>query len=211
MKKRGLLIIISGFAGSGKGTLMKALLSKYDNFALSISATTRDKRPGEEDGKDYFFVSVEEFERLIKEDALLEYARYVSNYYGTPKKYVFDMLESGKDVILEIETEGALKVKAKYPDTVLIFVMPQSVEEIYKRLKKRGTESEEVIMKRMTKAGEEAKVIEKYDYILINDEIDECLVRMYETINGARNTIMRNKDQIERVNEEFEVFLKEEK
>ena len=126
--KRGILTVVSGFSGAGKGTLMKALLAKYDNYALSISATTRQPREGEVDGREYFFKTVEEFEQLIAEDALIEHAKFVSNYYGTPKTYVQEQLELGKDVILEIEIQGALKVKEKMPDTLLIFVTPPSAE-----------------------------------------------------------------------------------
>ncbi|MCR5733740.1 MAG: guanylate kinase [Lachnospiraceae bacterium] len=211
MTHKGILIVVSGFAGSGKGTLMKALLSNYDNYALSISATTRAPREGEEDGKDYFFVSKEQFEEMIEKGQLLEYASYVSNYYGTPKKYVFDMLKEGKDVILEIETQGALKVKEEYPDTLLMFVMPPSVEEIYNRLKKRGTETEEVIMQRMKRAGEEVNFIEKYDYLVINDVVEDCVRRMHEAITAAHYSADRNMDKIEEVKDQFKGFLKEEK
>ncbi|MCR5107291.1 MAG: guanylate kinase [Lachnospiraceae bacterium] len=211
MNTTGTLTVISGFAGSGKGTLMKALMSDYDGYALSISATTRDKRPGEEEGRDYFFVTKEEFESMIEKDELLEYASYVSNYYGTPKKYVFDKLKEGKNVILEIETQGALKVKEKYPDTLLMFVMPPSVDEIYNRLKKRGTESEEVIMKRMRRACEEAKVIDKYDYLVINDVVEDCVKRMHDTISSAKYLASRNADRIQTVKDQFKEFLKEEK
>lgn len=211
MTHKGILIVVSGFAGSGKGTLMKALLSNYDNYALSISATTRAPREGEEDGKDYFFVSKEQFEEMIEKGQLLEYASYVSNYYGTPKKYVFDMLKEGKDVILEIETQGALKVKEEYPDTLLMFVMPPSVEEIYNRLKKRGTETEEVIMQRMKRAGEEVNFIEKYDYLVINDVVEDCVRRMHEAITAAHYSADRNMDKIEEVKDQFKEFLKEEK
>ena len=171
--KKGILLIISGFAGSGKGTIVKRLLSEYDNYAVSVSATTRAPRPGEEDGKDYFFVNREKFEQMIADDEFLEYAQYVDNYYGTPRKYVNRMLDEGKDVILEIEQQGALQVKAKRPDALLMFVMPPSVQEIYNRLKKRGTETEEVIMKRMRQGAREAGVIENYDFLIINDDLDE--------------------------------------
>ena len=122
MREKGILIVVSGFSGSGKGTIMKELLKQYDNYALSISATTRNPRPGEEDGREYFFKTVEDFEKMIAKEELIEYARYVDNYYGTPRAYVEEQLEAGKDVILEIEIQGALKVKEKFPDTLLLFV-----------------------------------------------------------------------------------------
>ena len=139
MDKRGILVVVSGFSGAGKGTIMKRLLEDYsDSYALSISATTRLPRPGESHGREYFFVSKEEFEEMIEEDALIEYARYVNNYYGTPKDYVFRELEAGRDVILEIEIQGALKVKEAYPDTLLLFVSPPSAGELKDRLMNRG-------------------------------------------------------------------------
>ena len=142
----GILTVISGFSGAGKGTIVKRLLEKYpQNYALSISATTRAPRPGEQDGREYFFRSVDCFEKMIENDELLEYARYVSNYYGTPKAYVQEQLKSGRDVILEIEIQGALKIKEKYPDTLLLFVTPPSFEELERRLVGRGTETPAVI------------------------------------------------------------------
>ena len=132
-EKKGILIVVSGFSGAGKGTLMKKLMQDYDNYALSISATTRQPRVGEEDGREYFFKTKDEFEKMIARDELIEYARYVENYYGTPKQYVMEQLEAGKDVILEIEIQGALKVKEKYPDTLLMFVTPPSAQELKDR------------------------------------------------------------------------------
>ncbi len=208
--KKGVLLIVSGFAGSGKGTIMKALLNQYDNYALSISATTRNPRPGEENGREYFFVTRDEFENMIKNDELLEHAQYVNNYYGTPKKYVEEMLESGKDVILEIETQGALIVKEKCPDALLLFLMPPNVQEIYNRLKKRGTETEEVIMKRMQQGAREAELIEKYDYLIINDDINECVKNVHDTIQSAKYDTCRNLGFIDDVKKQFKLFLKEE-
>ena len=145
-KNRGILTVVSGFSGSGKGTIMRELMKKYaDSYALSISATTRNPRPGETDGVEYFFRTKEQFEQMIKDDALIEYAQFVGNYYGTPKAYVEEQLEAGKDVILEIEIQGALKVKEKFPDTLLLFVTPPSAEELKNRLIGRGTETMDVI------------------------------------------------------------------
>ena len=127
---KGILVVVSGFSGSGKGTVMKRLMEKYDNYALSVSVTTRNPRPGEKDGEAYFFRTKEEFEQLIREDGLIEYAQYVENYYGTPRKYVEEQLAAGKDVILEIEIQGAMKIREKFPDTLLVFVCPPSMEEL---------------------------------------------------------------------------------
>ena len=156
MEQEGILIVVAGFSGSGKGTIMKELLQRYDNYALSISATTRQPREGEVDGREYFFKTREEFEKMIAKDELIEYAKYVNNYYGTPKAYVQEQLHAGKDVILEIEIQGALKVKEKFPETLLLFVTPPTASELKKRLVGRGTESMEVIEQRMLRACEEA-------------------------------------------------------
>ena len=176
MENKGKLVVISGFSGAGKGTLMKALMKEYgDSYALSVSATTRNPRPGEMDGVDYFFVTKDKFEQMIAEDALIEYAQYVENYYGTPKKYVEEKLADGKDVILEIEVMGALNVKKQFPDALLIFISAPSISELKSRLAGRGTESEETIIKRLRKATEEAEDMDKYDYIIVNDDLDECI------------------------------------
>lgn len=196
MKRRGLLIIVSGFAGSGKGTIMKRLVEEYENYALSVSMTTRAPRPGEVHGREYFFVSKEEFERKIKEGGLIEYASYVENYYGTPRAYVEEQMAAGKDVVLEIEIQGALKVRERYPDAVLIFVLPPSVEELYRRLKNRGTETEDVVRKRMCRAAEEAGIIERYDYIMINDEVAGSVRRLHNLIESAHLTPGRNEEFI---------------
>ena len=205
--KKGILLILSGFAGSGKGTIVKELLDKYDNYALSVSATTRSPRPGEKDGREYFFKTVEEFEDMIKAEELLEYARYVDNYYGTPAEYVEKMLKDGKDVILEIEQQGALQIKEKRPDALLLFVMPPSVDEVYNRLKGRGTENEETIMKRMRQGAKEAEVIGKYDFLIINDDLDECVKRVHNTIQSAKYATFRNMDLIDDVVKEFGEFF----
>ena len=174
MNKRGILAIISGFSGAGKGTVVNKLLEK-DNYAVSISATTREPRQGEVDGKNYFFKSRDEFENMIENNQLIEYAEYVGNYYGTPRDYVFKKLEEGYDVILEIEMQGALKVKEKFPETALIFITPPSADELKKRLVGRGTETIEQIDKRMSRAVDECDYMNKYDYIVVNDDLDECV------------------------------------
>lgn len=203
MNKEGILIVVSGFSGTGKGTIMKALLERYDNYALSISATTRNPRPGEEEGKAYFFKTTEEFEKMIAKDDLIEYAMYVGNYYGTPKAYVEEQLRAGKDVILEIEIQGALKVKEKFPNTLLLFVTPPSAEELRKRLEGRGTETQEVIDGRMKRAIEEAEYMDQYDYLVVNDELDVCVEEMHHLIQGEHERCFRNQTFIEHMKREL--------
>ncbi len=204
MKHKGILVVVSGFSGAGKGTLMKRLIQDYDDYALSISATTRAPRPGEEDGREYFFLQKEQFEKKIAENGLIEYARYCDNYYGTPREYVEKQLEVGRDVILEIEIQGALKVKKQYPDALLLFVMPPSAAELRRRLIGRGTETEEVIEKRMHRASEEAEGIENYEYIVINDDLDTCVKELHEIIKTAHNTPLRNEEFIEKIRRDLE-------
>ena len=203
MNKEGILIVVSGFSGAGKGTIMKALLERYDNYALSISATTRNPRPGEEEGKAYFFKTTEEFEKMIAKDDLIEYAMYVGNYYGTPKACVEEQLRAGKDVILEIEIQGALKVKEKFPNTLLLFVTPPSAEELRKRLEGRGTETQEVIDGRMKRAIEEAEYMDQYDYLVVNDELDVCVEEMHHLIQGEHERCFRNQTFIEHMKREL--------
>ena len=203
MNKEGILIVVSGFSGAGKGTIMKALLERYDNYALSISATTRNPRPGEEEGKAYFFKTTEEFEKMIAKDDLIEYAMYVGNYYGTPKAYVEEQLCAVKDVILEIEIQGALKVKEKFPNTLLLFVTPPSAEELRKRLEGRGTETQEVIDGRMKRAIEEAEYMDQYDYLVVNDELDVCVEEMHHLIQGEHERCFRNQTFIEHMKREL--------
>lgn len=208
MADRGILVVVSGFSGAGKGTLMKRLMEKYDNYALSVSATTRAPRPGEEHGREYFFHTKKEFEELILEDALIEYAQYVDNYYGTPKAYVEKQLNMGKDVILEIEIQGALKVKKKMPNTLLLFVTPPSAEELKRRLVNRGTESMEVIESRLSRASEEAKGMSEYDYILINDVIEDCVDNMHNIIQSQHDAVKNRQEFIKEITEEIAVFKK---
>ena len=202
--KRGILIVVSGFSGAGKGTLMKRLLETYDNYALSVSATTRSPRPGETDGKEYFFQTVDEFEKMIAQDELIEYAKYVNNYYGTPKDYVMRQLEAGKDVILEIEIQGALKVREKYPDTLLLFVTPPSAKELKERLVGRGTETMDVIESRMKRAVEESEGVEAYDYLIINDDLETCVKEMHHVIQSEHNKVSRCNAMIEQIRKELQ-------
>lgn len=207
MSKKGILAIVSGFSGAGKGTLMRALLKRYpEQYALSISATTRQPRTGEEHGREYFFVSAEDFEGMIKEDALIEYACYVGNYYGTPKSYVKEQMEAGKDVILEIEIQGALKVKEKYPETLLLFVTPPDAEELERRLRGRGTETDEVIRNRLERAVEEAEFMQRYDYLLINDDLDTCVLNMHELIQFQHQKTANNLDFIHEMKKGLETL-----
>ncbi len=203
MGERGILTVVSGFSGAGKGTVMKEIMGRYENYALSISATTRKPRPGEEEGREYFFKTVEEFEKMIAKEELIEYARYVDNYYGTPKAYVVEQLEAGKDVILEIEIQGALKVKEKFPQTLLLFITPPTARELRNRLKGRGTETEDVINGRMDRAKEEAEGMDQYDYLIVNDVLEECVEQVHQIIQGEHRRCCRNKAFIKHMKEEL--------
>ena len=203
MNQQGILVVVSGFSGAGKGTLMKELLKRYDNYALSVSATTRQPREGEKDGEDYFFVNREYFQQMIEEGRLVEYAQYVNHYYGTPRDYVEKKMAEGKDVILEIEIQGALKVKKRFPDALLIFVTPPSAGELRRRLVGRGTETIEVINARLRRAAEVASGMEAYDYLLINDEIDACVEQMHQLITLQHSKTCYHLDFLSRMREEL--------
>lgn len=205
MSKKGILTVVSGFSGAGKGTLMKALLKKYD-YELSISATTRSPREGEEHGREYFFLTREEFESMIETGKLIEWAEYVGNYYGTPKEYVEQRLNEGKDVILEIEIQGALKVREIFPDALLLFVTPPNITELKSRLVGRGTESMETIMKRLARASEEANFMEHYDYIIVNDDLDECVETTHQVIMNEHYKVSQNKNFIEAITAELKAM-----
>lgn len=203
MKEKGLLTVVSGFSGAGKGTLMKGLLSKYDNYALSVSMTTRAPRLGEENGREYFFITREQFEKNIADGKLIEHAQYVGNYYGTPKDYVFEQLEAGKDVLLEIEIQGALQIKKKFPEALLLFVTTKDAQTLVNRLKGRGTEEEDVIIKRLKRAAEESEGIEEYEYLIVNDDLDTCIEDMNDIIQKAKLRADRNKEFIEKIRKEL--------
>lgn len=177
--KKGRLIVVSGFSGAGKGTVIKRLREKYE-YSLSISATTRAPREGEEDGREYYFKTVDEFMSLIDYNGLIEWAQYVDNYYGTPRKFVEEEIAAGKNVILEIEVQGAMNIKSQYPDAILIFISTKDIDTLRERLTNRGTETPEVINKRIARAAEEAKSMESYEYIVINDDLEECV----DTVNS---------------------------
>ena len=217
MNHKGLLIVISGFSGAGKGTLVKKLIDEYERYALSVSMTTRAPRVGEQHGREYFFVTKEEFEAKIQQEGLIEYANYCGNYYGTPKDYVMSMLEQGKNVILEIEIQGAMKIKERFPEAVLLFVMTPSVAELERRLIGRGTESEEVIRTRLSRAREEAVGIEDYDYIIVNDDLDSCVKELHQLMEKSHEGIQTShhpsnyKELIEKSREELKALAKGEK
>ena len=209
-KNKGILTVVSGFSGSGKGTIMKELMKKYsEQYALSISATTRSPRPGETDGVEYFFKTREEFETMIAAEELIEHAQYVGNYYGTPRSYVEEQLEAGKDVILEIEIQGALKVKKRFPDTLLLFVTPPSAEELKNRLVGRGTEAMDVIESRLARALEEAEGVEEYDYLVVNDVLEECVEEVHSIIQNEHYRVSRNTEFISEMREELKCFTRE--
>ena len=199
---------MSGFSGSGKGTIMKELLSRYDNYALSISATTRSPREGEQDGREYFFKTREEFEEMIAADALIEHACYVENYYGTPRAYVEEQLALGKDVILEIEIQGALQIRKRFPDTLLLFISPPDARTLEKRLVGRGTESMDVIENRLSRAVEEAEGIESYDYFIINDDLNTCVEQVHRLIQGEHSRVSRSLELINEIRTELKEFQK---
>jgi len=206
---RGILLVLSGFSGSGKGTVVKEVMKKYsDTYALSISATSRQPRPGERDGIEYFFKTREEFEEMIAKDELVEYAQYVSNYYGTPKAYVEEQLAAGKDVILEIEIQGALKIKKKFPETLLLFMTPPSADELKDRLVGRGTETMDVVESRLARAVEEAQGIEEYDYIIVNDNLEECVERFHSIVSNEHYRVSRKQEFIEDMRGQLTAFSK---
>lgn len=205
MTKRGLLIVLSGPSGVGKGTVRAAIFSKGEQkFVYSISATTRKPRTGETDGVDYFFKTREEFEQMIQNKQLLEYAEYVGNYYGTPLEYVENTLATGKDVFLEIDVQGAIQVRELMPDGVFIFLTPPDLNELESRIVNRGTDSDEVIAKRMKTAREELELMKYYDYSVVNDTVDNAVQKIEAIIQTEHLRIIRNLDTIEELEEILE-------
>lgn len=210
MNRKGILVVISGFSGVGKGTLVRRLMERYkEQYALSVSATTREPREGEQDGREYFFRKKEEFEKLIEDDELLEYASYCGNYYGTPKAYVEEQLAAGRDVILEIEIQGALKVRRQFPDALLLFVTPPSAEVLKSRLIGRGTETMDVIEHRLARALEEAEGLEEYDYLIVNDVLEEAVREVHEIIQNEHYRVARNADKIREMRNELKGFTRQ--
>ncbi len=202
MSKRGLLTVISGFSGSGKGTVVNELVKRY-GYSLSISATTRKAREGEIDGVHYFFKTEKEFMDMIDDHGLIEWVKYIDNYYGTPRNYVNEMLDQGKDIILEIEMQGGLKVKANYKDALLIFMTPPSASVLKERLIGRGTEDMTTINKRLHRASEETVYIDSYDYLIVNDNLDDCVNTINRIINVEKQRIVRNNDLLNYIKNDF--------
>lgn len=195
INNRGLLIVISGPSGAGKGTICKALLQSND-FWISVSATTRQPRQGEVDGKNYYFLTKEEFKKKIEEGDFLEYAEVYKNFYGTPKSKVIKMLDSGKDVILEIDIQGALKVKESYPEGIFVFILPPSMEELKNRIIRRGSETPESLMTRFKAAYKEINYVSKYNYAVVNDIIDDAVKKIESIIIAEKCRVDRIKENI---------------
>lgn len=196
MKKRGLLIVVSGPSGAGKGTICKGLLGCRDDVFVSVSATTRSPRNGEEDGVNYFFLEKEEFVEEIANDGFIEYAKVYDNYYGTPSKYVLDMIGKGNNVLLEIDIQGALQIKNKYPEGVFVFIFPPSMNELKDRLIKRGSETEESFKKRFGAAIEEMGYVKDYDYYIVNDDLDEAVELMNSIVTAERVKVIGNIEEL---------------
>ncbi|MZP29042.1 guanylate kinase [Heliobacterium undosum] len=188
---RGVLLVMSGPSGAGKGTLSRRLLNELPQLTLSISATTRKPREGEREGVHYYFLGKEDFERQIEENRFLEFAQVYDNYYGTPLGPVQASLASGKDVLLEIDIQGALQVKERYPEAALIFIAPPSLEELARRIYGRGTDSQEVIEKRLSLATQELEFINRYDYCVINDDVDRAITRLRAIVEAEKSRIYR--------------------
>lgn len=205
MKRRGLLLVVSGPSGVGKGTICKALMKLREDIVLSISMTTRPPRPGETEGVNYFFTNHQGFESMIENGELLEYAKVYDNYYGTPKAFVMEQLEKGMDVLLEIDIQGALKVKEQYPEGVFIFILPPTMEELRNRIVGRGTETPEAIDKRFTAAYNEIDLMENYNYFIFNDRVDLATTRLISIIEAERLRIRPKfvKTLIREIKEEY--------
>ena len=203
--KKGVLAVISGFSGAGKGTIMKELIKRYDYF-LSVSATTRRPRDGEVDGKDYYFHTKEEFQQMIDQGELVEWAEYVGNFYGTPKKRVEEQLDQGRDVLLEIEMQGGMLVKQQFPDSLLIFISPPSAEVLKERIAGRGTESPEEIKRRLQRAVEEVKYMKDYDYIIVNDDLEDAINKVNDLIRYDHYKACNSAHLIKKMEQEISTF-----
>lgn len=207
MDSKGMIVVLSGFSGAGKGTIMKHLLQEHPGeFHLSISATTRDKRQGEQEGREYFFKSKEEFQAMVDRNELLEYATFNGNSYGTPRSYVEQLVNEGKDVLLEIEIQGALQVKKQYPEAVLLFVMPPTADVLKDRLLGRGTESAEVIAQRLAISAKESSYMPGYDYLVVNDDINRSVRQVYSIIACEHYRTARNIERIKEMQKDLKKF-----
>jgi len=193
--RKGLLIVISGASGTGKGTVCKKLLADFPKVAYSISATTRIPRPGEVDGREYYFLSVEEFKTWIAEEKFLEYANVYGNFYGTPLNKIEERLNRGEDILLEIDVQGALNVKKKCPDGIYIFLLPPSLDELKRRIEGRGTENPESLARRLKNAVAEIKIGLQYDYVVVNDTIDNAAAQIKSILAAERLKVARNTDK----------------
>lgn len=205
MEKKGLLIVISGFSGAGKGTVVKRLVEDY-GYSLSVSATTRAPREGEQDGREYYFKTKEEFMNLIDYNGFIEWAMYVENYYGTPRAFVEKELAAGHNVILEIEVQGAMNIKRQYPDAVLIFLTTPSAAVLKERLIGRGTEGSDVIEKRMKRAIEESEDMAHYEYIVVNDDLDQCVKDVNSVIVAKSCMIEENTEFMNQMKAELKAL-----
>lgn len=201
-KEKGILFILSGPSGVGKGTVRARLFERETQLKYSVSATTRNKRPGEQDGIDYFYITKERFETMIDEGELLEHAQYVGNYYGTPKQYVEKQLEQGNDVFLEIEVQGAMQVKENFPEGVFIFLFPPSIEELKNRIVGRGTESDELVRNRLNEAKKEIDMMSEYDYVVVNDNVDKA-------VDKVTSIIVSEHCKRERIENEFKKIMED--
>jgi len=199
MIQKGLLIVLSGPSGAGKGTVCKALLPTMTTTHYSVSCTTREPRPGEVEGVNYFFKTVEQFEEMLKNDELLEYAQVYTNYYGTPRQFVEETLNAGKNVLLEIDIQGALQVKKKFPDGVFLFLLPPSLDELKSRILGRGTEDEDSFNRRFGAAAEEMSYIDQYDYVVVNDQVENAMEKIRSIIQAELCSVSRNLDYYQSV------------
>jgi guanylate kinase len=199
MDKKGFLVVISAPSGTGKSSLAKLLRDMDSSVRMSVSATTREPRDGERDGENYFFKTPEEFKSMIEKGELLEWVSYCDNYYGTPVKYLDDMIEKGYTVVLDIDVEGAASIRDRYPDSVLIFVLPPSFKELERRIAKRGSESEDSLQKRLDRAKNEVLHLERFDYVVVNDSLETASNNIYSIIKAERHTVKRNKDILQNI------------
>lgn len=201
MKRKGCLIVVSGPSGTGKGTVCSALLEKHKEIAYSISATTRQPRTGEVDGVNYYFLAKNVFEKMIEDGELLEWAEVYGNYYGTPLKKIQERLADGQDILLEIDTQGAMSVKEKFPDEIYIYIMPPSLKELERRLKTRGTDSAESIERRLKSAAGEMEIAERYNYIVVNEQVEQAVEQIAAIVDAEHCRVGRNKKIIDNIKE----------